>query len=155
MSIVTLPPLPPLTRADEIRFVGDLSDWLAEQTLPASAIVWRPNWRSAISVDSAVSLRRLVVDLPPGDHAGIERKGSNGPWAQVRAFEDRGVRGRGWPFELHPHKWSLGVPHGVWKLISDDVNDVAEALWSWVAVGMSPAEHPEPTTRPTPGWSFW
>jgi hypothetical protein len=152
MSIVTLPPV---SRADEIRFGRDVSAWLAVQTSPANAILWRQNWNAAIFVDHVSSLRSLIAALPRGEYAGLTRKGSHGPWAQVRAFEDRGSHVRGWPLELHPHTWSLGVPQGVWKLISDDASDVAGHLWDWVATGTAPAEHPEPTTHPKQGQGYW
>ena len=152
MSIVSLPPV---SRADEIRFGRDVSAWLASQTSPANAILWHQNWNATIFVDHVGTLRRLIAALPRGQYAGLTRKGSHGPWAQVRAFEDRRSHVSGWPFELHPHNWTLGIPHGVWKLISDDTGDVAAHLWDWVSAGTAPAEHPEPTTYPTPGQGFW
>ena len=117
MSIVTLPPV---SRADEIRFGRDVSAWLASQTSPANAILWHQNWNATIFVDHVGTLRRLIAALPRGQYAGLTRKGSHGPWAQVRAFEDRRSHVSGWPFELHPHTWTLGIPREVWKLISDD-----------------------------------
>ena len=146
---------PPLTRADETRFVRDVAEWLASQACPANAMLWRPNWTTSISVDHVGSLSRLIVVLPQGQYAGLTRPGSNGPWAQVRAFEDRGRHVSGWPFELHPHSWTLGVPDAVWKLTSDNARDVAEHLWAWVATRTPPAEQPEPTTHPTPGQGYW
>ena len=151
-SIATLPPL---TRADEIRFVRGLSAWLASRTHSTNAILWHPNGNATIVVDHAGALRTLIAALPRGQRAGLTRKGSHGPWAQVRAFEERGSHVSGWPFELHPHSWTLGVPDGVWKLISDDTGDVAAHLWDWVATGTAPAEHPEPTTHPKQGQGYW
>ena len=144
--------LPALTRADEIRFGRDVSAWLASQTSPANAILWHQNWNATIFVDHVGTLRRLIAALPRGQYAGLTRKGSHGPWAQVRASEDRGSHVSGWPFELHPHNWTLGIPQGVWKLISDDASELAGHLWDWVATGTAPAEHPEPTTHPRQGY---
>jgi hypothetical protein len=144
--------LPALTRADEIRFGRDVSAWLASQTSPANAILWHQNWNATIFVDHVGTLRRLIAALPRGQYAGLTRKGSHGPWAQVRAFEDRRSHVSGWPFELHPHNWTLGIPQGVWKLISDDASELAGHLWDWVATGTAPAEHPEPTTHPRQGY---
>ena len=148
-------PATSLTRANEIRFVRDVSAWLASQTYPTNAILWHPNWNATILVDHVRSLRSLIADQPRGQYAGLTRNGSAGPWAQVRAVEERGSHVRGWPFELHPHSWTLGVPDGVWKLISDDASEVAGHLWDWVATGTAPAEHPEATTHPRQGQGYW
>ena len=138
------------SRADERRFVRRVSEWLVSQTRPDNPVVWRPNWRTTIPVAGTGSLRALLATLPEGEFAGLRRQGSSGPWAQVRGFEDRGEHPSGWPFELHPHSWTLGVPEGVWKLIGSDVGDVAALLWMWVTTGTPPADHPQPTAHPRP-----
>jgi len=93
--------------------------------------------------------------LPRGECAGLKRNGSSGPWAQVKAFEDRGDQIGGWPFELHPHGWGLGIPDGVWKLIDHDISEVAVHLWNWVTKSTPPPEQPEPTTHPRSDPGFW
>ncbi len=155
-TIVELPSLPTI---DENRLARDVEAWLAFETATATAtghdIVWCPHWATEIVVNNVDSLRTLISALSAGEFAGLKRRGSSGPWAQVRAFEDRGDLVGGWPFELHKHRWTLGVPDGVWKLIGDQSSDVAAHLWNWVAACAAPAEQPQPTTRPRAGQGYW
>jgi len=153
--MIGLADTPTLTRVNELNFVREVSEWLASQTIHANTIVWCLNWNNMVVVDSVDSLCTLISALPKGAYAGFKRSGSLGSWAQVRAFEERGNKVVGWPFELHPHHWSLGIPEGVWKLIDSDVSAIAETLWDWVTKSTPPTELPEPTHRPVAGQSFW
>lgn len=135
--------------------IRDLSACLAEQALPAHALVWCDEWEAACVIESRPHLARLVAALPEDKYAGVKRLGSSGPWAQVRGFEIRRNGASGWPLELHPHDWQLGVPDVVWKLISDESAEVSTILWDWVTAGTPPLDHHSPSARPNAVDGYW
>lgn len=153
-SADTVGSLPAPARLVESRLVHEVSAWLAAQAAPDEAILWS-HGALVVVVEDAIHLLGLVAGLPADQHATLTRHGRLGAWAQVRGYEQRRSGASGWPFELHPHDWILGVPGGVWKLISDDVDDVARDLWDWVADQTAPAEHPVPTARPNAKTGYW
>lgn len=133
----------------------EASTLLAEEALPANCLVWCERWENMTQIRNPLDLSRLIATLPKGSYAGVKRLGSQGPWAQVSHFERRGRSASGWPFELHPHDWRLGVPDRVWKLITDDIDEVSTLVWDWVVTATPPRAHPSPTTWTYSRIGFW
>jgi hypothetical protein len=117
-------------RRDERRVALQAEHWLAHQSVPEHSVLWYEHWRGwqPVVVEDATHLARLIAPLGEGDYGGIQRRDSDGPWAQVM--------GRGateFMIELHPHAHNH-EPGGMYfeRVVPVCAAEAGALAWAWV-----------------------